>query len=472
MLIRLPRLATVWPIHSAVKSWLRARRAVRRHDPHHMLRNDVLRNSACAIGGADPGYGAARARARSTTPGAARDRPPACATGSSSELERPGLAARRRPRPRARHPRQPGELPPAPAGEVRPGRGGPRRRARPARPGLARRPRPAGSTINIDELEAQPGGAAAAEVFRRNAAAWAHAVVDAGLRAASATPGKHRSVTDTAVRLTRDEARELAARARRGARALGRAHPRADDEPERRTYLCSRLLLPHPGLPGAGARAATRLMPARLRLADPPRSPRAAARAERRHRRPRRPAAAGQALPRACSRPARPAPRSRCACRRTPRCRSCPASATPAAPRRPSSRPTPRPGSPWPPARSTWADALDRRPGRRLRRAHRPRRPTSRCGSPDDRGLQRRSDHSSVRDYRDGHERPDPRPCHRADAPDPPGPRGPGPHRVGQRRPGARTARCSAAPRPWPSCSAPRASPASTSSPPTAARPP
>ncbi|WP_114423451.1 winged helix-turn-helix domain-containing protein [Nocardioides houyundeii] len=101
-----------------------------------------------------------------------------------------------------------------------------------------------GLNLDIAAVEQQPGGAAAAAVFRSQAAAWAHVLVDAahfGTRA----PGVHRAIAEHALRLTDDEARELSTELNDvvqewALRTRGR-------DPSRRTYLLLSLLQPHPG---------------------------------------------------------------------------------------------------------------------------------------------------------------------------------------------------------------------------------
>lgn len=111
-----------------------------------------------------------------------------------------------------------------------------------------------GLTIDVRDLRAQPGGRAAAQVFMRSSATFAHAVVEAAYNVDLGTDTEvHRSTTDLAVRLTQDEARELSAEVgellqRWTTRTRGR-----DDE--RRTYLFHLMLLPHPDLPGVPAPA-------------------------------------------------------------------------------------------------------------------------------------------------------------------------------------------------------------------------
>lgn len=65
-----------------------------------------------------------------------------------------------------------------------------------------------GLDLDLTAMEQQPGGAAAAAVFRAQAAGWAHELVDTAYSGPRAD-GVHRSVTDQTLRLTTEEAREL-----------------------------------------------------------------------------------------------------------------------------------------------------------------------------------------------------------------------------------------------------------------------
>src|SRR3954470_16082248 len=103
-----------------------------------------------------------------------------------------------------------------------------------------------GLMVRLDELEQQPGGRAASTVFRQNAASWGRAVVDAAYSDQGRGPGTFRTVNEVAVRLTKDEAQEVAQElddvlSRWTARTRGR-----DDG--RETYLWFSMLQPHPGI--------------------------------------------------------------------------------------------------------------------------------------------------------------------------------------------------------------------------------
>ncbi|WP_134766672.1 helix-turn-helix domain-containing protein [Nocardioides sp. 1609] len=113
-------------------------------------------------------------------------------------------------------------------------------------------------TVNIDieDLQAGPGGPAAARVFRRNAASWGHHVV-ASAYAEKREPGIHRSVTDSALRLTAAEAgvltEELLQVVERWSERtrLDTGDGAGDDSGEaRRTYLYFATLQPYPERPG------------------------------------------------------------------------------------------------------------------------------------------------------------------------------------------------------------------------------
>ena len=100
-----------------------------------------------------------------------------------------------------------------------------------------------GLDLDLQALEQQPGGEAAAAVFRSHSAAWAHALVDAAY-ARSRPAGGHRSITDETIRLTGDEARELATELNRLLREwTSRTRGR---DPGRRTYSLLSILQPHP----------------------------------------------------------------------------------------------------------------------------------------------------------------------------------------------------------------------------------
>jgi DNA-binding transcriptional ArsR family regulator len=100
-----------------------------------------------------------------------------------------------------------------------------------------------GLDVDLGELEKQPGGAAAAAVFRSQSAKWAHVVVDAAY-SEEKEPGVHRSITDQTLRLTQDEARELGLELNAVLQQWMRRTRGRD--PARRTYQFFSILQPHP----------------------------------------------------------------------------------------------------------------------------------------------------------------------------------------------------------------------------------
>ena len=110
---------------------------------------------------------------------------------------------------------------------------------------------PGGLQVDLDDLEQSPQGRAAGTVFRRNAAEWGHLVVERAY-ARQREAGAHRSLTETALRLTEDEARQLTSDLHDVVDSWRRRTTGRD--PSRRTYLYFGVLQPHPG---ADPRSAT-----------------------------------------------------------------------------------------------------------------------------------------------------------------------------------------------------------------------
>ena len=102
-----------------------------------------------------------------------------------------------------------------------------------------------GLSIDVGELQKEPGGKAAAEVFMRNAASFAHQVVEAAYTPDHA-PETHRSTMESAVRLTKDEAGQLSKEVAELLNTWSERTRGRDDG--RQTYLFHGMLLPHPGL--------------------------------------------------------------------------------------------------------------------------------------------------------------------------------------------------------------------------------
>lgn len=106
-----------------------------------------------------------------------------------------------------------------------------------------------GLTINLEQIQDVPGGRAAARVYRDTASSW-HQYVVAAAYFDDRQADSHRSISDTSVRLTKDEARamteELNAVVNRWAE---RTRTDADGVPGRRTHLYLGVLQPYPGRP-------------------------------------------------------------------------------------------------------------------------------------------------------------------------------------------------------------------------------
>ncbi len=101
----------------------------------------------------------------------------------------------------------------------------------------------AGLDLDLGELEKQPGGAAAAAVFRSQSAGWAHALVDAAYSGPK-QEGVQRSITDQTLRLDAEEARALTAEL--GQVLQGWVERTRGRDPRRRTYSYLSLLQPLP----------------------------------------------------------------------------------------------------------------------------------------------------------------------------------------------------------------------------------
>lgn len=107
-----------------------------------------------------------------------------------------------------------------------------------------------GVSINLSELEKEPGGKAASAVFRQHAASWGRLVVDAAY-SDDRDPGILRTVNESAVRLTREEAAEMAGELDEVVTRWTEKTRGTDDD--RRTYLLFSVLQPYPATPEADA---------------------------------------------------------------------------------------------------------------------------------------------------------------------------------------------------------------------------
>ena len=103
---------------------------------------------------------------------------------------------------------------------------------------------PEGISFRTRDMIEQPGGRAAYDVFRRNAVAWGHHLVDTALDT-DPESGRRKSVSEWAVRLTPAESEELAAELQEVVERWRRRARGADDD--RMTYSVYQLIQPLPG---------------------------------------------------------------------------------------------------------------------------------------------------------------------------------------------------------------------------------
>ena len=102
----------------------------------------------------------------------------------------------------------------------------------------------AGYTVRLGQLEKAPGGRAAVAVFRQNKQAWGHQVIDRAFSTGHPEGSGVFSLSDHALKLTDDEAKELLREVDELVEAWG-ARTRGRD-PGRRTYLVLGLVQPYP----------------------------------------------------------------------------------------------------------------------------------------------------------------------------------------------------------------------------------
>ncbi|MBZ5738355.1 ArsR/SmtB family transcription factor [Nocardioides mangrovi] len=102
-----------------------------------------------------------------------------------------------------------------------------------------------GISFRTRDLREQPGGEAAYAVFQRNAVAWGHHLVDRALAAGPEDSSVHKSVSENALRLTKEEAEqvmnEMGAVIERW-----RAHTQGTADDDRITYSVYQLIQPYP----------------------------------------------------------------------------------------------------------------------------------------------------------------------------------------------------------------------------------
>ncbi len=102
-----------------------------------------------------------------------------------------------------------------------------------------------GINFRTQDMLDQPGGQAAWEVFRRNAVAWGHFLVDQALTAPD--HDSTRSLSDSSLRLTREEATELMEELGRLLMTWRERTQGSDDD--RSTYSIYQIIQPYPERP-------------------------------------------------------------------------------------------------------------------------------------------------------------------------------------------------------------------------------
>jgi DNA-binding transcriptional ArsR family regulator len=100
--------------------------------------------------------------------------------------------------------------------------------------------------VDLGAIEKAPGGKAASTVFRRNKAAWNHFVVDRAY-SENRPEGTVRTISEFALKLTREEARQLSEDI--SALLQGWTERTHGTDPGRSTYLLLSILQPHPEVP-------------------------------------------------------------------------------------------------------------------------------------------------------------------------------------------------------------------------------
>jgi predicted ArsR family transcriptional regulator len=102
----------------------------------------------------------------------------------------------------------------------------------------------AGFNVSLGEIEKAPGGKAAAAVFLRTKAAWAHHLVDEAY-GEDRTKGIARSVTEQSVRLTKEESIQLTEELADVVEAW-RLRNQSNEDDERLTYHVFQIIQPFP----------------------------------------------------------------------------------------------------------------------------------------------------------------------------------------------------------------------------------
>ena len=105
----------------------------------------------------------------------------------------------------------------------------------------------AGYNVQLRDIEKTPGGKAAAAVFLRSKVAWGHHVIEQAF-GGDRTPGIVRTVTEQAVRLSKDEVHQLTEELTDVVEKW-RQRTRDEKDDDRLTYLVFQVVQPYPEPP-------------------------------------------------------------------------------------------------------------------------------------------------------------------------------------------------------------------------------
>jgi predicted ArsR family transcriptional regulator len=104
--------------------------------------------------------------------------------------------------------------------------------------------------LDLKQLRESPGGSAAVKVWQRSAGAWGHQIVEEAY-ALDETPDRFRAITEQPLRVTREEARELADELDEVLDRWSRRTRDPEQEDARSTYLFFSIIQPHPEWTGS-----------------------------------------------------------------------------------------------------------------------------------------------------------------------------------------------------------------------------
>jgi DNA-binding transcriptional ArsR family regulator len=104
--------------------------------------------------------------------------------------------------------------------------------------------------LDLKQVRESPGGSAAVKVWQRSAGSWGHQIVDEAY-ALDESPGSFRAITEQPLRVTRDEAKQLADELDEVLDRWAQRTRDPEQEDARSTYLFFSIMQPHPQRTGA-----------------------------------------------------------------------------------------------------------------------------------------------------------------------------------------------------------------------------